>query len=164
VVDAAAALLFDPGISVVGDAVTVRSACQPRLLHDPTEGGIATALYEMAAAAAATLRIDPTRIHVLPETEAVCGALGLDPLGLLASGALLAIVAAGDAGAAIDALRTTGAGAEVIGEVERGAPTVIMGATDRATPFPTFARDEIARFYDGAGGRATALRRTPEGL
>lgn len=156
VIEAAAALLFEPGISIVGHAAALRSACAPRLMHDPTEGGIATALYELASAAGATLRVDAANIDVFAETRTVCDALGLEPLGLLASGALLAIVAPGDADGAIGGLRYAGVHASVIGEVERGVPTVILGAKDRASPFPTFARDEIARFYDDAGGRAPA--------
>ena len=90
-------LLFDPGISVVKDACIVLEAGGVHAMHDPTEGGLATGLMEMASAAEVGLTVDLERVPVLPETAAVCEALGLEPMGLIASGALLAAVAPEDA-------------------------------------------------------------------
>ena len=59
-------------------------------LHDPTEGGLATGVRELALAAGCGATIDRDAVPVLPETAAIAGALGLDPLGMLASGSLLA--------------------------------------------------------------------------
>jgi hydrogenase maturation factor len=146
---AAAALLFEPGISVVADARAICDAVRPRLLHDPTEGGIATALHEMAQAAQATIHITPDAIPILDETRAVCDALALGPLGLLASGALLAIVAENDAAAAQRRLHERGIACARIGRVVVGEPAVILGAENQAAPLPSFARDELARFFDG---------------
>ena len=60
-------------------------------LHDPTEGGLATGVRELALAAGCGA-LDRDAVPVLPETAAVAEALGLDPLGMLASGSLLAAV------------------------------------------------------------------------
>ena len=57
-IDAAAGLLFDPGISVVRAAQALTAAVRPRAMHDPTEGGLLTALEELSHAARATLRLD----------------------------------------------------------------------------------------------------------
>jgi hydrogenase maturation factor len=160
----AANFLFSPGISVVADAAIVRRVAAPRLMHDPTEGGIATALYEMAVAANATLRIDVERIAVLDETRDICGALALDPLGLLASGALLAIVSPAEASAVVQALAGAGIACAIIGSVESGAPRVIIGAEDLTVPFPSFERDEVARFFESEDGRSGARAASPEGL
>ena len=92
----ARAFLDDPGISVVPAAEALCRAVRPRAMHDPTEGGLATALAELAAGAACGLAIDLDTVPFLLETAAICEALGLDPLGLLASGALLAVVAPRD--------------------------------------------------------------------
>jgi len=83
-------------------------------------------------------RIDPSAIRVLPECRAICEALGLDPLGLLASGSLL-VAAAPDAVKAVEeALAHAGSPAWVIGEVvEPGA-----GNLDA---LPAFEADEITR-------------------
>ncbi len=144
----AARFLFEPGISVVASAQALCGTGKPRLMHDPTEGGIATALHEMAAATSATLSIDRAAISVLPETATICDALGLDPLGLLASGALLAIVP-GEIAASIAGTSHPG-GARVIGKVEQGPSRVILGAEDQ--PLPMFERDELARFFDSMAG------------
>ncbi|MFW6175075.1 MAG: AIR synthase related protein, partial [Chloroflexota bacterium] len=95
-IDAAADLLFRPSISVVPDARAARSAGGVTAMHDPTEGGLAAALSELAAASGNGLMVESEAVPVLPEAEAVCRALGADPWGLIASGALL-ITAAADA-------------------------------------------------------------------
>ena len=124
-------------------------------MHDPTEGGIATALHELASAAGATLCVDLNAVPILDETAAICERLELDPLGLLASGALLAIVPAAD----VERLtKSPGAPSfRVIGRVEAGDQRVILepeGPRAIAQPLPMFDRDELARFFDGmAGGR-----------
>ena len=58
-------------------------------MHDPTEGGLATALYELADAANVGVLIYKHKLPILDETASICEALCLDPLGLLASGTLL---------------------------------------------------------------------------
>jgi hydrogenase expression/formation protein HypE len=62
-------------------------------MHDPTEGGLATGLFELVAPAGLGLRVNREHIHVFAETAAICQVLGLDPLKLIASGALLIAVA-----------------------------------------------------------------------
>ncbi len=140
-------LLVDPGISVVRAAQTVCEAARPRIMHDPTEGGIATALHELAAAAGMTIRVDAAAIPVLPETQAVCDALALDPLGLIASGALLAVVAPDDAGRVIAALSAAKIDCRAIGATEYGPARVIL-ASEESIPLRVFERDEFARFFD----------------
>lgn len=154
VIERARRMLYDPGISVVADAEALCSVTKPRLMHDPTEGGLATALYEMAEAAGMTIRIDAASVPIFDETRAICDALGLDPMGLLASGALLAIVAAEDAAAVAHRLTTNGMACTTIGSIVSGPPRVILGAEDSAIPLPSFARDELARFFDDAQGQA----------
>jgi hydrogenase maturation factor len=148
VIAAAAAMLFDPGISVVADARAICGAVRPRLMHDPTEGGLATALSELAQAARSTIHITRDAIPVFDETRALCAALDLDPLGLLASGALLAVVAENDVSAAQRTLHERGIECSRIGRIVTGDPAVILEAENQAAPLPSFARDELARFFD----------------
>jgi hydrogenase maturation factor len=145
VMERAARLLFVPGISIVTAAHRLCAALRPRLLHDPTEGGIATAVEEMARAANATLCVDPGKIEILAETRIICDALGLDALGLLASGALLAIVPAAHADAAAAAARNVTISCKRLGSVEAGPPRVIMVPERR--PLPRYERDELARYF-----------------
>jgi hydrogenase expression/formation protein HypE len=98
-------------------------------LRDPTRGGVASALNEIAAAARAGVRIDESTIPVLEEVSAACEILGLDPLYVANEGKLIAFV---DASAADDALHCVrshplGNEAAIIGSVVHEHPgRVIM--------------------------------------
>lgn len=151
----AQAYLDDPGISVVCAAEALCRAVHPRAMHDPTEGGLATALVELAAGAASGLAIDLATVPVLPETAEICMALALDPLGLLASGALLAVVAPDDVVKSLTALQDCGIEAAAIGLMTEQADGVRMQVEGAWHPVPTFPRDELARFFAEAGGNET---------
>ena len=107
-IETAAAGLSDPGISVIRDARVACTAGDVHAMHDPTEGGLSGGLYELAAASGLGLDVDSDAISVLPVCAAICEALGLDPLGLIASGSLLAAVAPGDSEAVVRALNAEG--------------------------------------------------------
>ena len=108
-----------------------------------------TGLHELAAASGCGLEIAGHRLPILPETRAVCEPFGLDPLGLIASGSLLAAVVPGAAGEVISALREAGIQATDIGRVlPAGAGRVIIWGDERR-PLPTCQRDELARLFDG---------------
>jgi hydrogenase expression/formation protein HypE len=142
--------LRSPGISVRPEAEIACELATVHAMHDPTEGGIATALHELAAAAGVGLRIDRDRIMVLPEGRALCEAFGLDPLGTIASGALLMTMTPAEAGIVLHALAREAIDCHFIGQVvppEQGV-TLVDGA--RQWPLPVFARDEIAKLF-GAG-------------
>jgi len=141
-----------PGISVVPDARVVAAAARPHALHDPTEGGLATGLHELAEAAAVGLRVDGDAIPVLPECEVMCAALGLDPLGTLASGALLIAAAPGEAGRIAGALAAAGIACARIAEVLPAAAGRTLVEAGRPRPLPTFPRDEVARLFEAPPG------------
>jgi hydrogenase expression/formation protein HypE len=140
--------LYDPGISVVRDAAVAMAAGEVHALHDPTEGGLATGLRELAEAAEVGLEVNEATIPILPETRVLCDGLGLDPLGLIASGALLLAVAPRDATAVLAALEEASIAAAHIGHVvERERGIVLRGQTGER-PLPCFARDEIAHLFE----------------
>ncbi|MBI2760159.1 MAG: hydrogenase expression protein [Chloroflexi bacterium] len=144
----ARALLTHPGISVVKDARVLCDAVRPHAMHDATEGGLATALRELAQGPGVGLHIDEARIPILPETRAICEALDLDPLGLLASGCLIAAVAPEDEPRAVAALVEAGIAATVIGTIASEGDGFTMLREGQATVLPSFERDELARFLD----------------
>ncbi|MEW5720871.1 MAG: AIR synthase family protein, partial [Chloroflexota bacterium] len=90
-------LLRDPGISVVRDALIAADAGLATALHDPTEGGVATGLWELAYASRVGLEIDEDAIPLSEEGRTLCATYGLDPLGVIASGSLLVTTPAGRA-------------------------------------------------------------------
>jgi hydrogenase expression/formation protein HypE len=142
-----------PGISVRPEAEIACELATVHAMHDPTEGGIATALHELAGAAGVGLRIDRDRITVLPEGRALCDALGLDPLGTIASGALLMTLVPAEAGVVIHALAREGIDCHFIGQVVPAEQGLTLTDGTRQWPLPTFARDEIAKLFgeDRAG-------------
>lgn len=140
VVRSAAGALDDPGISVVEGALAA-AELGATALHDPTEGGLAAGLHEMAVAAGVALRIDANRVAWFPPGVAVCGALGADPWATLASGALLCSFGRRDADAAVHTLAERGHPATAIGVAEPG-----RGVGDsEGRPIPWPGRDEVAR-------------------
>jgi len=90
-----------------------------RWMRDPTRGGLATTLNELAAGAGATVVLEEEAIPVRDDVRAACEILGIDPLYVANEGKLVAVVAAEAAGAALAALRAhpLGAGAALVGEV-----------------------------------------------
>ncbi len=148
-VERAARLLVEPGIGVLTAALAAANVEEGvHAMHDPTEGGLAAGLFELVAPAALGLRVTRERIPVFPETEAICRALTLDPLKLIASGALLLAVAPRAADSVIAAIETAGVPVVVIGEVcsaDKGITIVTNGVAEPLTP-P--ARDEIARAFE----------------
>ncbi|MDY7080127.1 MAG: AIR synthase family protein [Chloroflexota bacterium] len=136
--------LYDPGISVVRDAAVATAAGTVHAMHDPTEGGLATGLWEMAKAANVGLEVNEDAIPILPETQTLCERLGLDPLGLIASGALLLAVAPEDATAIQATLEEAGISATRVGRVrEQGESSVLRSALGGERPLPHFEQDEI---------------------
>jgi hydrogenase maturation factor len=145
VIRRARGFLRTPGISVRPEAEIACELATVHAMHDPTEGGVATALHELAAAAGVGLRIDRDRITVLPEGRILCEAFGLDPLGTIASGALLMTLAPAEAGVVIHALAREAIDCHFIGQVVEPEQGVTLNEGTRQWPLPVFARDEITR-------------------
>ena len=140
--------LHDPGISVVTDARVALDAGRVHAMHDPTEGGLATGLRELAVAAKLGLEIDSGAVPVYPETRALCEPFGIDPWGVIASGSLLLAVDPEDAEAIVAALRLAHIEASVIGRVMPLAQGVMVRDASGAWPLRTFARDEIVKAFE----------------
>ncbi len=89
-----------------------------RCMRDPTRGGLAATLNELAAQSGVGFRISESSLPINPQVEAACELLGLDPLFVANEGKLVAVVAPDAADALVSAMRAhpLGAGAVVIGE------------------------------------------------
>ena len=145
-VTAAASLAERPGIRV---RLAAHAACAGpgvHAMHDPTEGGLVSAVHEMCDAAGVGVEVVADAILVLPETRVICDALGLDPLGLLASGALLAAVDPAHHAQVAERLHGSGIPATVIGRLLAPSEGRVLRGGSGDQPLPTFARDELARF------------------
>ncbi len=114
------------------DALLGRVGRSVRWMRDPTRGGVASALNELAAETRLGIVLAEDRIPVRDEVRGACELLGLEPLHIANEGQFLAVVAKEHADAALDAVRAVpgGEGAVIIGEVrEQPARTVLAASS-----------------------------------
>lgn len=133
VLEAALRATEDPGISVV-EAALDAARRGATALHDPTEGGLASGLHEMAAAAGVRLTVDRERVLWFEPGRAVCQALGADPWATIASGCVLATFP--------EDVESPGT---PVGRVSEGSG--VVDTEGRPIPWPD--RDEVARILEG---------------
>ena len=146
----------DHGIAVLsqreglGFATKLESDCSPlnglvaemlevsnaiRCLRDPTRGGLASTLNELAEQSGVSIRIEEGKIPVREEVGSACEMLGLDPLHVANEGKLVAIVDAGDAEDVVARMRKNqyGRDAAIIGEVQEEHPGRVVMKTRLGT-------------------------------
>ncbi len=113
-------------ISVVKEALIAREYATA--MHDPTEGGIAGALHELADASHCGFHVDVKKIPISKETMKICSVLDINPLNLISSGSLLITTDKKYSNLLVEALRKSGILAEIIGEItqERNLEPVIQ--------------------------------------
>jgi len=140
--------LFNPGISVLADARLAVRFAKVHAMHDPTEGGLLSGLAEIAHAGGVGLRVWKEKIPVLPETLSFSRTLGFDPLALIASGALLVVVAPASVPCLLRAYARRGISAAVIGEIRPPKEGIRMVEAGREEPLRIPKRDEIARLLE----------------
>jgi hydrogenase maturation factor len=139
--------LSEPGLSVLREAQIALASGGVHAMHDPTEGGLSAALYELAEAACVGLRIEAEQILILPETARLCMDFGLHPLGAMASGSLLICLEHKSETRTLARLRTARIPAVRIGTVTERKDGVRLVEHNGARPFPRFTVDELARFF-----------------
>ncbi|MYT24961.1 hydrogenase expression/formation protein HypE, partial [Streptomyces sp. SID7760] len=117
----------------LGGLVQAMLAVTPDLhvLRDPTRGGLAAALNEIAAASGAGVVIHEGRVPVPEAVGNACAILGLDPFYVANEGKLVAFVPREHADAVLDAMRAhpLGRGATVIGEAVEAHPGLVVART-----------------------------------
>jgi hydrogenase expression/formation protein HypE len=112
------------------EALAAAAAPAIRWMRDPTRGGVATSLNELALDSGLGVHLFDESIPVRDEVRGACELLGLDPLHIANEGQFLAVIAADQADRALASLRTVagGGGAVIIGEiVEEPAGAVLVG-------------------------------------
>ena len=143
----AQAYLHDPGISVVEAARVAADHPGTHAMHDPTEGGLATALHELAYAAGTGLVLWAEAVPVLEEGRRLCAEYGLDPLGAIASGALIVAVADEAADGLMEDYGELGIPCAAIGRVTPGPTGAHIQRDGRHIPLPRYDADEITKVF-----------------
>ena len=134
-------------ISILEEARIAASADGVSAMHDVTEGGLATAVTEFAAAGGCRLRIKVDQIPVFAETEEICRVVGIDPMGVIGSGSLLITCRADRAAALLEEIRKAGIEAADIGKVMGPGTGVAAFDGPRPVPWPAFDVDELTRLF-----------------
>ena len=139
--------LFDPGISIVAAARLAAEHPGVHAMHDPTEGGLATGLHEMAFAAGTGLRLDRDRVNVLPEAGRLCQEFGLDPLGAIASGALIVAVDPEQTESLMRVYAQAETSCTCVGKLLPSEAGLYMMQRGERHPLPRYDTDEITRIF-----------------
>ncbi len=148
IVERARRFLFDPGISVVEEARLAIQAGRVHSMHDVTEGGLADGLHELSMAAGVEIEVERDRIPIYEESRVLCEAFGLDPMGVIASGALLITASPPETEKILDYAHQHGVTMTMIGRVKTaGSPSVTMVTSKGYEPVPYFERDEVVKIF-----------------
>jgi len=137
--------MYQPGISVLTEALAATASGAVHAMHDPTEGGLATALHEVARAAGVGLVVRAEAISIFPETQTLCDYYHLNPLGLIASGALLIMAAEKEADRVLARVSEAGIRAAVIGEITEQHRGVKVLTADGMVNLPLYEQDELTK-------------------
>jgi hydrogenase maturation factor len=143
--DKAARFLDDPGLSVLAAARAANTHGAVHAFHDPTEGGIANALWELAEASGVGLAVMDTEIPRYWESVQLAEMLGLNLLGAIASGALLIAVPEPETPKVLEDLAEAGVDGYVIGRVVEKALGVKLMRGEEKLELPRFNADEVTR-------------------
>jgi hydrogenase maturation factor len=144
-VERARRFLYEPGISVYKDALT---AADSRLVHamtDATEGGLASALHEMAEAAGVGFLIEGEKVPVYAETKRICAEYNLDPLGLIASGMLIMAVPASSSDELCNKMMAEGVQCTAIGTVTDATEGLQLLRGGKCSDLPYYAVEELTK-------------------
>jgi hydrogenase maturation factor len=139
--------LYKPGISVVMEAL-LANQFEIHSMHDPTEGGLATGLYEMARASRVGMIIYGDKIDLLSDSKQLCAEYGLDPLGTITSGTLILATDPENSKKVLEEYLNSGVRASVIGKVEEKSFGIKMLKDGRRSDLTWSEKDEITRIFE----------------
>jgi hydrogenase maturation factor len=134
-------------ISILTEARIARNISGVSAMHDVTEGGVATAILELGIAGKHSLQIDLDRIPIYRETQNISDLLGIDPLGLIASGSLLICCRKKDCHQLIAEIKKADINITLIGEVLAPGDEIQALRRDQVVSWPQFDTDEITRLF-----------------
>jgi hydrogenase maturation factor len=135
---------FFDQVSVVKEAIATFKTGGAHAMHDPTEGGIAGGIHEMADASNLGVKVLEENIMIKPETREICSFFKIDPLQLIGSGALLIAVKRNAAESIIETLKQNGIYASVIGEfLKESNKRILVKKNGKPEPLPRPPSDHL---------------------
>lgn len=139
--------LLEPGISVLKDALVAKDTGGVHAMHDATEGGVATAINELAECSKVGIKIWEERLFISPETQKLCQEYSIEPLGVISSGALIISVDPKYSDKIVDSLSKEGIESAIIGKVVSIEDGVKINSNGEWKTLPVFESDEITKIY-----------------
>lgn len=146
-VDKCKNFIYNPGISVLNDSRLVMQVGGVHAMHDPTEGGLAMGLHELATATGFGMKVFENEIPILPESKLLCDQFGIDPMGAIASGALLVVVDPHYTQKIIDDFRQNQILIKNIGKIMEVEYGVKLVGNESEIDMPEFYQDEITKLF-----------------
>jgi hydrogenase maturation factor len=147
-IERAKAFIFNPGIDVLLAARIACDAVSVHAMHDPTEGGLINGIIELALASEKEIEVDFEKVHLYEESRILCQIYGLNPLGVIASGALILAISPSDLLTIQKSFRKTSIPIQVIGQVKKGTAKVWRKEGRRKKEIKPLSRDEILKIYE----------------
>lgn len=146
-IEQARQFLKKPGISVLKDAMIASGVGGVHAMHDPTEGGLASGLNEMARCSQVGMIIWPEDINIFPESRDLCGEFDIDLMGVIASGSLLIAADSAYSKRIIDALARYDIHCSIIGRIVKAEEGLFFEEAQKKRPIPVFETDEIIKIF-----------------
>jgi hydrogenase expression/formation protein HypE len=137
--------LHDPGLSIVKDAAIASGFLEVHALHDPTEGGVSTGIFEMATASNFGVEVHYEKIPISQETLALCTHFGIDPLGVFSSGSLLISVSSTASEELMSSLKREGIPSSHIGRMVSKQKGMTLIKEGRKLALPVYHQDELSK-------------------
>ncbi len=140
--------ILNPGIEVLRPARIACAGTPVHSMHDPTEGGLINGMIEMAWASDKEIEVDLEKVLIYKESRILCREFGLNPLGVIASGALLMTVSPSDFSPLQKVFKKNALPSNIIGKVKKGPPRVLERNQKGYKELKPLSRDEILKIYD----------------
>lgn len=139
--------VHNPGISVVRDAL-IANTFEVHSMHDPTEGGLATGIYEMVRASEKGAVIYNDNIPILSESQKLCNEFGLNLFGTITSGTLLLATDPMNADAILKLYKTYGIRATRIGKIKDKNYGLKIVKNGETSDLKFSEKDEITKLFE----------------
>lgn len=139
--------LYDPGISIYKEAKLIRDGYHVTSMHDPTEGGLSSALWELSIASNKTLVVNLDQVPISDLTSRICAHFLINPINSISSGALLFTANAQGTKDILNILEKKQIPVSVIGHVSGEGAGVINQSKSGRIPIARPDRDEITKVF-----------------
>jgi len=139
--------IFNPGIDVLRTARIACEVAHVHSMHDPTEGGLINGMIEMAWASEKEIEVDLDKVFIYTESRVLCQEFGLNPLGVIASGALLLAISPSDFLPIQKAFRRNSIPSQVIGKIRKGPSKVLRIDPKGRRELKPLPQDEILKIF-----------------